>query len=72
MRVVVVDCGYYGVAGKTSLEFELNYIDVFLTEQADSPPDATIYGEVLREPEGSSTYDWGANEEEILNVRLVE
>jgi hypothetical protein len=72
VRVVVIDCEYWGVSGKTSLDMELDYIDVFLTEQAEEPPDATFYAEVLREPEGSSIYNWGGTEDEVLNVRLVE
>jgi len=72
VRIVVVDCGYWGVSGKSELDMELFFVDVFLTEEADPPNDATIYAEILRDPVGDATHNWGGADDEVLNVRLVE
>jgi Flp pilus assembly protein TadG len=72
VRIVVVDCEFWGVSGKTELDMELRFVDVFLTEEADPPNDATIYAEILRDPVGDATNNYGGADDEVLNVRLVE
>jgi len=48
VEVALLKCATYNVQGSGSYPTEGNYLEMFITEHVPDPPNAAIYGEVLR------------------------
>lgn len=48
IEVALLKCATYDIHGSGSYPTEGNYLDMFVTEYVQDPPNAAIYGEVLR------------------------
>ncbi len=66
VQVAVLKCVADGINGKGTYPTDGNFVEIFITEPVNDPPDAAIYGELVRplSPVNSPQY--------FANVRLVE
>jgi hypothetical protein len=65
VHVVQLQCASNGVKGKHEYPTQANYLEVFITEYMQSPPNAHLYGEVVRAITPTSSPEFHAN------VRLI-
>jgi Flp pilus assembly protein TadG len=65
VQVVQLQCISNGVKGKHDYPTQANYLEVFLTESMQNPPNADMYGEVVRALTPTNTPEFHAN------VRLI-
>ena len=65
LKVAILNCISDGVNGKGTYPTTGNYVDIFVTEMVQDPPNAAIYGEIVRPVTTISSPDFHAN------VRLV-
>jgi hypothetical protein len=65
VQVVQLQCISNGVKGKHDYPTQANYLEVFLTEAMQNPPNADMYGEVVRALTPTNTPEFHAN------VRLI-
>ncbi len=65
VQVVQLQCTSHGVKGKHDYPTQANYLEVFITEYMQDPPDAHLYGEVVRAITPTNTPEFHAN------VRLI-
>jgi hypothetical protein len=48
VEVALLKCATHNIQGSGSYPTEGNYLEMFITEYVPDPPDAAIYGEVVR------------------------
>ncbi len=65
IQVVQLQCTSQNVQGKHDYPTQANYLEVFITEYMEAPPDAHLYGEVVRSITPTNTPEFHAN------VRLI-
>ena len=65
VHVVQLQCASNGVKGKHDYPTQANYIEMFITEYMASPPQAHLYGEVVRAITPTNSPEFHAN------VRLI-
>jgi hypothetical protein len=65
VQVVQLQCASNGVKGKHDYPTQANYLEMFITEYMASPPEAHLYGEVVRPITPTNSPEFHAN------VRLI-
>jgi Flp pilus assembly protein TadG len=65
VQVVQLQCTSNGVKGKHEYPTQANYLEVFITEYMQNPPNAHLYGEVVRPLTPTNSPEFHAN------VRLI-
>jgi hypothetical protein len=65
VQVVQLQCNSNGVKGKHEYPTQANYLEVFITEYMQDPPNAHLFGEVVRAITPTSSPEFHAN------VRLI-
>jgi hypothetical protein len=66
VHVVQLQCTSNGVKGKHDYPTQANYLEVFITEYMKNPPEAHLYGEVVRAITPTNSPEFHAN------VRLIQ
>ena len=66
VQVPLLQCVAQGIGGHATYPTEGKYVELFITETVNAPPEAAIYGEVVRPLTPSNDPDFHAN------VRLVQ
>lgn len=61
VQVVQLQCTTLDVKGKHDYPTQANYLEIFITEHMKSPPDADLYGEVVRSLSPTNNPEFHAN-----------
>src|SRR5262249_25951482 len=61
VEVVQLECVASNVHGKGTYPTHSNYLNIFVTETVQDPPEAAIYGEVISAVTGENAPDFHAN-----------
>ena len=61
IQVVQLQCTTLGVKGKHEYPTQANYLEIFITEHMQSPPNADLYGEVVRSLSPTNNPEFHAN-----------
>jgi hypothetical protein len=61
VQVVQLECTTLGVKGKHDYPTQANYLEIFITESMQNPPNADLYGEVIRSLSPINTPEFHAN-----------
>jgi hypothetical protein len=61
VQVVQLQCTTLGVKGKHEYPTQANYLEIFITEHMQNPPNADLYGEVVRSLSPTNNPEFHAN-----------
>jgi hypothetical protein len=61
IQVVQLQCTTLGVKGKHEYPTQANYLEIFITEHMPNPPNADLYGEVVRSLSPTNNPEFHAN-----------
>jgi Flp pilus assembly protein TadG len=61
VEVVQLECTSLGVKGKHDYPTQANYLEIFITESMQNPPNADLYGEVIRSLSPTNSPEFHAN-----------
>jgi Flp pilus assembly protein TadG len=61
VQVVQLQCTTLGVKGKHDYPTQANYLEIFITEYMQNPPNADLYGEVVRSISPTNNPEFHAN-----------
>jgi Flp pilus assembly protein TadG len=61
IQVVQLQCTTLGVKGKHEYPTQANYLEIFITEHMQNPPNADLYGEVVRSLSPTNNPEFHAN-----------
>ena len=61
VEVVQLECTSLGVKGKHDYPTQANYLEIFITQSMQNPPNADLYGEVIRSLSPTNTPEFHAN-----------
>ena len=66
MKIAVAECAEAGFNGQSELPADGVFLEIFLTEEAEEPPQMAIYGEIIGKITANTSLEFHGN------VRLVE
>ncbi len=66
IKIAVAKCNEFSFNGQSELPQDSRYLEIFLTEQAEEPPNMAIYGEIMGKVTANTSLEFHGN------VRLVE